>query len=137
VRLSRQVLAAATAHATQARPWECCGVVIEDGGVQSAVRFPNVADDPRHHFRMPDADVVAMWRDIDRTGARLVAVYHSHVTTPPTPSRADLAYAVNVPAPMLIIGWSRGLPIYRAWYVQDGHAKQEWISVTEPRTPPG
>jgi len=135
VRLSREALAAATAHATQARPWECCGVIIETAGEQMTHRMRNVAGDPRHEFHMPDEDVVAMWRDIDRTKARLIAVYHSHVTSIPEPSRQDLDYARFIPAPMLIIGWSNGLPIYRAWTVQNGQARQQWISITNPRTP--
>ena len=93
-RLSRsKVIDPIIAHAREAAPDECCGVLLGAGQeVVEAVRTQNIADrptqfeiNPRDHF---DARRAGRARGLD-----VVGFYHSHPHSPAAPSETDLANA--------------------------------------------
>ena len=65
-------------------------------------------------YTMDPADVLSALSDMERRGARLGAIVHSHPQTPPMPSLTDLAEA-NFPGVLnLIVGFSPEIHT-RAW----------------------
>lgn len=103
-------------HARGEAPNEACGLILLDG--DRAVRYePGINAQPspyRFELRMPDPEI---WFAADE-GLDL-AIFHSHLTSPPRPSRTDVEN----------IGQWRGLPyvIYTlrtdelaAWRITDG-----------------
>jgi len=100
--LNRSDVDAIVAHAREAAPGECCGVLIgRDGEVVEAVRARNAADlptrfliDPQDHF---NAIRRARGRQLD-----VVGYYHSHPQSPARPSETDLADA-NYPDHLSLI----------------------------------
>jgi proteasome lid subunit RPN8/RPN11 len=78
---------ALTEHAESEAPNEACGlVVIKDGVVERYVPGINAAASPyRFDLQMPDPDV---WF-LEDEGYEL-GVFHSHVSSPPRPSRTDV-----------------------------------------------
>ncbi len=114
-RLTSQVVDAVVAHARDAAPAECCGVLLGRGdAVVEAVRTRNVADrptrfliDPRDHFA---AIRSARARDLD-----VVGYYHSHPHSPAEPSDTDVAEA-NYPDHLsLIVGLAAERPDVRLY----------------------
>jgi [CysO sulfur-carrier protein]-S-L-cysteine hydrolase len=117
-------------HARAEHPLECCGllagVVREDGVGEVRLRYPliNAAaspvefeSEPRSHF---SAD-----RDIRRQGFEVLAVYHSHPTSDPVPSRKDLERNNWPQAVSLII--SLKTPTVRGWWLSaDSYRDLEW-----------
>ena len=80
----RQALAE---HARQELPNEACGIVLfQDGVATEYVRGTNVSASP-YHFRL-ELDPTA-WADINDRDL-VQAVFHSHVSSPPRPSRTDV-----------------------------------------------
>ncbi len=81
---TRQAL---TEHAESEAPNEACGlVVIKDGVVERYVPGINAAASPyRFDLQMPDPEV---WF-LEDEGYEL-GVFHSHVSSPPRPSRTDV-----------------------------------------------
>jgi len=81
------VRAALVAHANAELPNEACGlVVLEDGVAVEYVRGENASPSP-YHFELRIDPLV--WADLnDGDGAQ--AVFHSHVSSPPRPSRTDV-----------------------------------------------
>ena len=72
------------AHAREAAPDECCGLLVGAvGSVTDAVPVPNL--DPRDH--------IALNRRLRGTGRGVVGCYHSHPDSPPVPSPSDIAEA--------------------------------------------
>src|SRR4051812_21724474 len=76
-------------------PLECCGMLAGtvDGGVGRVVeRSPlvNAAASPVEYLSEPRGMFEAV-RDMLRRGLDVLAVYHSHPTSPPVPSKTDLA----------------------------------------------
>jgi [CysO sulfur-carrier protein]-S-L-cysteine hydrolase len=85
--IGAEVRAALVSHATAELPNEACGLVLFDDEVAiEYVPGRNVSASP-YHFEL-EIDPVA-WADInDRELGQ--AVFHSHVSSPPRPSRTDV-----------------------------------------------
>ena len=81
------VRAELVAHSREEDPNEACGlVVLEDDVAVEYVPGRNASPSP-YHFELEIDPLV--WADLnDRNGAQ--AVFHSHVSSPPRPSRTDV-----------------------------------------------
>jgi [CysO sulfur-carrier protein]-S-L-cysteine hydrolase len=107
---------ALTEHAEAEAPNEACGlVVIKDGVVERYVHGINAAASPyRFDLQMPDPDV---WF-LEDEGYEL-GVFHSHVSSPPRPSRTDVEnIGLWQGRPYLILTLRTGE--LAAWRIKDG-----------------
>lgn len=92
-------------HALDAAPYECCGLLAGQGGqVTRIVPIPNVADDPQHFYRLDPQALTRAFFDLQRSGLRLLAFYHSHPRGEPVPSETDVAQALYPDVAYLILG---------------------------------
>lgn len=107
VEIAAAILNEVYAHAREATPEECCGLLLgnERCRYRSAVRCRN--DMTRHHqrdprafprdareaFYMSERDYLAALQDADERGERVTAVYHSHVECGAYFSELDQEYA--------------------------------------------
>jgi proteasome lid subunit RPN8/RPN11 len=81
------------AHARDAAPAECCGLLVGAGGtIIEAVRTRNLAADPCRFLIDPEDHINAR-RDARRRGLDVLGFYHSHPQSAATPSPTDLAEA--------------------------------------------
>lgn len=120
-------------HAQAESPLECCGllagVIRADGVGEVRWRYPLVnaaaspvefESEPRSHF---SAD-----KDIRRQRLDVLAVYHSHPTSEPVPSRKDLDrnyWGLNVVH--LIISLTSLPPTVRGWWMTTAdYHEAEW-----------
>ena len=84
-------LAALLAHCRRDLPNEACGFLAGHSGVVSQVLpVTNELPSPTA-FRTEAASTFAAFRAMREAGTELLAVYHSHPTSEPVPSRRDLA----------------------------------------------
>jgi [CysO sulfur-carrier protein]-S-L-cysteine hydrolase len=132
--LYRELLAQATAEL----PNECCGLLAgpppHDGVGRVERRYPlvNAAASPVEYESEPrglfEAD-----RDMRRHGFDLLAVYHSHPTSPPVPSRKDRARNFYGPDVLhLIISLAGDVPVVRGWRLTAEDAREAaWEVVDE------
>jgi proteasome lid subunit RPN8/RPN11 len=87
------VLDEVAAHAHDALPAECCGVLLGRlDDVVDAVRTRNLSDDP-NRYQLDPKDHIAARRAARDRGLDVVGFYHSHPHSEPEPSIADLAEA--------------------------------------------
>ncbi len=104
----------AVARACEAEPSrEACGFVVRRGGALEVVVVPNAADalhasDPasfprtsRDGYVMDARAQLRIFRELDATGARIVAVWHSHVEAGAWFSEKDRSDAVIEGQPVL------------------------------------
>lgn len=78
---------ALAAHARDELPNEACGLVLFDGDVAvEYVRGTNASPSP-YHFQLEIDPLV--WAEINDRDL-VQAVFHSHVSSPPRPSRTDV-----------------------------------------------
>ncbi|MGE3509112.1 MAG: Mov34/MPN/PAD-1 family protein [Vicinamibacterales bacterium] len=119
--ITRGVLAQIEAHAREARPAECCGVLIgRPGTIASSRRVRNLSDDPNRFELDPQGHVGAI-RETRGTQETVVGFYHSHPHSAPIPSARDVAESTYPDAIHLIIGVGtvEGQLETRAYYLRD------------------
>jgi proteasome lid subunit RPN8/RPN11 len=87
------VLEAVVAHAHDARPAECCGILVgRAGDIVEAIRARNLSGNP-NRFLIDPKDHIDARRRARARGLDVVGFYHSHPHSPPDPSPADEAEA--------------------------------------------
>jgi len=93
VTLPRAVRDAIVAHAREAAPAECCGMLVGSAGaVTAAVRARNLSDQPAR-FLIDPQDHIRARRDARDAGLDVIGFYHSHPHSAAEPSATDLAEA--------------------------------------------
>ena len=115
------------AHAREARPEECCGLLGGSGDeARSVYRLRNVAANRRTSYEAAPEDLFAAQREMRARGERLLAVYHSHPeSAKPEPSERDVRLAFYPSAVYFIVGFTReGEPVARAFRVFE--AERRW-----------
>ncbi len=126
------------AHAQAELPNECVGLLAGelaegDGGRLGRVvaRYPlvNAAASPREYLSDP-ASMFAACKDMRRRGLDVLAVYHSHPTSAPVPSRTDLARNYSPEVVNFIISLMGMEPQIRGWWLTDADYREaEWDCV--------
>jgi proteasome lid subunit RPN8/RPN11 len=132
------ILAAMLAQAAAERPNECCGLL---GGsptpdrrsllVRSVHPLVNAAASPTAYESEPRSMFEAM-RELRRIGRDVVAIYHSHPSSPPVPSRTDLALSWGEGVVNLIISLQPAQPEVRGWWLAAASYREAaWECVDE------
>jgi proteasome lid subunit RPN8/RPN11 len=136
--VSPSVIAAIVAHAREAAPNECCGLLLGRGeDVLEAVRARNAADEPRRRYLIDPKDHIATMRDARSRGLEVVGFYHSHPRSAAAPSETDLAEATYPDHLYAIVSLAAEPPdvrffIPRAAQSADPHG---WREVPAPGSP--
>jgi [CysO sulfur-carrier protein]-S-L-cysteine hydrolase len=120
----KSMIADIVEQALAEKPNECCGLlsglrVGNDWIAEARYPLTNAARSPVRF----DADVRELFlahKAIRAAGREIVAVYHSHPTSEPKPSRTDIAEHMDPNVACLIVGLANE-PICRAWLPQVDH----------------
>lgn len=112
---------------------EVCGLV---GGcmgrIQSLYPTANVAADRARAFEIDPKQQLAATRLMRERGEELLAVYHSHPSSPPEPSARDLAELGYPDAVLLIISLNiKGVIEMRGWRHRKGRASEIVLRVMD------
>jgi [CysO sulfur-carrier protein]-S-L-cysteine hydrolase len=116
-------------HAQTELPNECCGVLagLREGDVLrvlAAHPLVNEAASPKEYLSAP----VQAHKACREAGHEFLAIYHSHPTSAPIPSKTDLErnfYGTSVVH--FIIGVSEPEPVVRGWWLtDDAFAEAAW-----------
>jgi len=122
IQLRREHLEAMIAHAREAAPAECCGLVGGFSGTHanSLYRLRNVTAEPEVRYEAAPEDLFTAQRLIRERGEELLAIYHSHPrAVEPSPSETDVRQAFYPSATYLIIGLGGGGPVVKAFNISE------------------
>ena len=125
-----------TAHAYDAYPLECCGLIagLPAGGGDDAVTierfYPcrNAAASARVYTVDPH-DHLRAERDAEARGWEIVGVMHSHTHSEPYPSPTDIAQAADPGWQYVIVSLKRESPEVRNYRIVDGAVTEHPITV--------
>jgi [CysO sulfur-carrier protein]-S-L-cysteine hydrolase len=123
-------------QAVMEQPNECCGLlggVVEicsdDSRIGRVVqRYPlvNEAKSPVEFFN-GGKDLFAATRDMRNRSLDTLAVYHSHPSSPPVPSKKDLTRNWSMEVVNVIISLATTPPTARAWWLTEtDYREAEW-----------
>jgi len=110
------------AHAREADPNECCGLVggNSDGAGQSVYRLRNLAANPLVTYEAAPEDLFNAQRAMRARGEHLLAIYHSHPrAADPYPSETDVRLAYYPTAVYLIVGLGNQEPQLKAFRISE------------------
>ena len=130
--LPRPIFEEMVAQAQAERPNECCGLLAgrihADGTARVQRRYPliNAAQSPIEFLSDPQSMFDAE-RDRRARGIDFLAVYHSHPTSEPIPSRKDREQSYSLEVMNLIISLKEPGPTVRAWWLDaETQREAEW-----------
>ena len=125
--LPRAILEQMIAQARAELPNECCGLLAgRQSGIERCFPLVNEAASPVEYLSEPRSMFDAM-RAIDRAGLDILAVYHSHPTSEPVPSKKDRERNYAPEVANFIISLASEPPSIRCWWLtEDSHAEAEW-----------
>ena len=117
------------AHAREASPAECCGLI---GGIRSEARtvyrLRNVAPDPLTGYEAAPEELFAAQRVMRKRQEQLLGIYHSHPrSSDPFPSATDVRLAYYPSAIYFIIGLGETRERLRAFRISE--RDRSWESV--------
>jgi [CysO sulfur-carrier protein]-S-L-cysteine hydrolase len=117
------------AHAREASPAECCGLV---GGTvkraQSIYRLRNVAANPLVGYEAAPEELFAAQRSMRERGENLLGIYHSHPRASiPSPSETDVRLAYYPSAIYFIISLGAESETMRAFRISE--RESTWVQV--------
>ena len=129
IRLTSDHLARIFAHAREAAPSECCGLMGgNDDCANSTYPLNNVAQNPSVSYEAAPEDLFAAQRQMRERGEQLLGIYHSHPRSEdPTPSDTDVRLAYYPRAVYFIVGLAKTEPVMRAFRISE--RDQRWEPV--------
>jgi proteasome lid subunit RPN8/RPN11 len=131
------------AQALKERPNECCGLLAGRLGPAGSVpagdiplaqvvrRYPlvNAAHSPREYLS-DDRSMLEAVKGMRVLGLEVLAVYHSHPTTDPVPSRTDLERNYWPGVVCFIISLKAAEPLVRGWLLGEAdYTPADWECV--------
>jgi proteasome lid subunit RPN8/RPN11 len=119
--IPRPIFEAMLAHAQAALPAECCGLLagtVACGIGQVAQHLPlvNALSSPTEYESNPRS-MLAAHKAMRAADTDVLAVYHSHPTSDPVPSRRDRERNYGEQIMNFIIGLRTAEPDVRAWWL--------------------
>ena len=130
IQLRREHVEAMIAHAREAAPQECCGLIGGISEIKAATlyRLRNVTPHPESAYEAAPEDLFAAQREMRDRGEGLLAIYHSHPrSSDPRPSDTDVRLAYYPSAKYLIIGLGGREAVIKAFSISE--REQRWQQV--------
>ncbi len=136
--LPRQIYSAMVAQARSELPNECCGILAAPQKstpirwVERQYALINAAASPVLY----ESDAMSMFKafkDMRKRGLEIVAIYHSHPTSAPIPSKTDLKRNYSPEIVNFIISLTRDSTDIKGWWLTatEYHpAEWDWVDYT-------
>lgn len=113
------------------KPSECCGLLAGNvkegiGSVEAIYPLENALNSPVE-FESNPRSMFEAHKDMRNRNIDVIAVYHSHPTSEPIPSKKDLAKNYSTEVMNLIISLMDEQPSVRGWWLQEStYEEGEW-----------
>jgi proteasome lid subunit RPN8/RPN11 len=132
MRIAQRLLDEIVAHAREAAPNECCGIVAgRNGGAIAVHRARNAFESPLRYEIHPQ-DQFRIMMGLEERGEEVAGIYHSHTGSEAYPSQTDINLAENWPDPLYLICSIAGdHPAVRAFSIRDGQVTETELEIDD------
>lgn len=140
LKIPRPIFDAMVAHAVAALPAECCGLLagrVADGvgTITHGLPLVNALHAP-DEFESESMSLFAAHKAMRAAAVEILAVYHSHPTSDPIPSKRDRERNFDERVMSVIVGLAGAVPDVRVWWLTaTDHRPAEWETVDGPALP--
>lgn len=130
--IPRTVVNRILAHAQRTAPEECVGILSGNNGhITTCHPLTNSLGETQRFLADP-GEQIHLFRQLRDQGQELLAIYHSHPTTPATPSPLDLEQAGYPNTLHLIVSLATDGRLELAGYqIRNGRAEEQELEVVE------
>ena len=130
--LPRVIINKILGHAQRSAPNECVGI-LSGQGKDITGWYPlknSLAETTR--FLADPSQQIQLFKKLRQEEKEVVAIYHSHPTTPPTPSKLDISQSEYPNALYLIVSLStEGCLEVNGYRIKNGEATEEMLSIKD------
>ncbi len=134
--LPRNFYAAMVEHAQAELPNECCGLLagVRDGDVLRVEAWHPLVNEAASaiEYRSEPRSMFQAVKAMRPFGHDIVAIYHSHPTSAPIPSRTDLERNFSADVVNLIISLKDAEPLMRGWWLTENAFEEAAWRIIEP-----
>ncbi|MEK6280128.1 MAG: M67 family metallopeptidase [Acidobacteriota bacterium] len=130
ITLNNRQLEGIFAHAKEAAPSECCGLIggTEDQLARTIYQLNNIAPNSNIAYEAAPEDLFAAQRQMRERGEHLLGIYHSHPrSVEPFPSETDVRLAYYPLAFYFIVGLAGPKPVMSAFRISERDESWEQV----------
>lgn len=117
-------------HSKAEWPNEACGILAGQGNKISHIYKMVNTEESAESFFMDPKEQFSVIKKMRQDNLEMLAIYHSHPSTPARPSAKDIEMALYPQASYLIISLEkRNEPVVRAFQIKEGKVEEEKIEI--------
>lgn len=130
MKVPKSIINEVLAHAKEGYPYEVCGLMAGKGGVVARVfRMTNV-DESSVSYMMDPSEQFKALKEMRVEGLELMAIYHSHPTSPAYPSQTDVRLAFYPEASYIIVSLQKvSAPDIKGYRIVDEKITEEILEI--------
>jgi len=130
MKIPKSIINDMLAHAKEGYPHEVCGLITGKENLPTRIfRMTNI-DKSSVSYMMDPAEQFRAFKEIRNEGLELLAIYHSHPTSPSYPSQTDVRLAFYPEAIYVIVSLQKvGNPEIKGFRILDGRISDEVLEV--------
>ncbi|MEK6726154.1 MAG: M67 family metallopeptidase [Deltaproteobacteria bacterium] len=132
MKIPKTIIDKILAHAREGYPDEICGLIAGKNGLVSRIFRTTNIDKSSISYMMEPAEQFKAFKEMRAEGLELLAIYHSHPTSPAYPSQTDVRLAYYAEAAYLIASLQNvGAPVVKGFRILDGKITEETLEVIQ------
>ena len=121
------------AHAKSCVPEEACGLIAgtkegEDKVVEKVYLLTNI-DHSNEHFTLDPKEQLSAIKDMRANGLKPLGNWHSHPSSPSSPSQEDIKLAFDSNASYMIISFMAENPVLNSFHIENGQVEKEDLGI--------
>lgn len=117
VRIPSTIFEKMVRHALRETPLECCGILAGKGRAVRRMYETRNADESRTTYVIAPEEQLEVFREMEKEGLDMVAIYHSHPNTIPFPSARDVRLAFYPDVAYIVISLKDGEPAVKGFRI--------------------
>lgn len=127
--LPEQILKEMLVHCKEGYPNEVCGIFAgKENEVSKIYKMTNIESSPVSYF-MDSREQFKVMKDMRENNLSMLAIYHSHPSSPPYPSGRDISLAFYEDAVYVIVGLLEKEPVVKGFFIRKEGIKEADIIV--------
>ena len=120
-------------QALEEAPNEACGLIAGKNGVPVKLYPTTNSEASPTRYLIEPREQLDIMLEMEQNGWDLLAIYHSHIGHPPTPSHRDIKMAYYHDAVYLIVSVrDKEMPELKAFHIAEGKVAEEELRIAGP-----